>query len=62
MTFGGQPLPDAAWLYAGVTPGNPGLYQLNIQVPADTPDGDYAITLSIGGSASPPGGYITVKK
>ena len=62
VTFGGQTLPDAAVLYAGVTPGSPGLYQLNMQVPADTLDGDYAITLSIAGNSSPAGGYITVKK
>ena len=62
VTFGGQTLPDAAVLYAGVTPGSPGLNQLNIQVPVDTPDGDYAITLSIAGNPSPVGGYITVKR
>jgi uncharacterized protein (TIGR03437 family) len=62
VTFGGQSLPDSAVLYAGVTPGSPGLYQLNIQVPADTADGDYAIVLSIAGNPSPVGGYITVKK
>jgi len=62
VTFGGQTLPDAAVLYAGVTPGSPGLYQLNIQVPGDTVDGDYPVTISVGGNPSPAGGYITVKK
>ena len=62
VTFGGQTLPDAAVLYAGVTPGSAGLYQLNIQVPVDTPDGDYAVAISIAGNPSPVGGFITVKK
>ena len=61
VQFGGTTLPDNAVLYAGVTPGSPGLYQLNIQVPADLPDGDYAVSISIGGNTSPSGGYITVK-
>jgi uncharacterized protein (TIGR03437 family) len=47
-------------LYAGVSPGSAGLYQLNIKVPA-LADGDYPVTLSLGSFTTPAGGYLTVK-
>ena len=61
VTLGGSVLPDANVLYAGVTPGNPGLYQLNLILPDDTPDGDLPVVLTIGGVSSPAGAYLTVK-
>ena len=51
----------ASVLYAGVSPGTAGLYQLNIRVPAGLADGDYPISLRLGGFVTPSGGYITVK-
>ena len=48
-------------LYAGVSPGTAGLYQLNIRVPDGLNDGDYPITLRLGSFVAPPGGYLTVK-
>ena len=50
VTLNGRELPPADVLYAGVTPGNPGLYQLNLMVPHDTADGDLPIVLTIGNS------------
>ena len=47
-------------LYAGVSPGSAGLYQLNIRVPA-LGDGDYPVTLSLGSFNAAVGGYLTVK-
>ena len=47
-------------LYAGVSPGSAGLYQLNIKVPA-LADGDYPVTLSLGSFNAAVGGYLTVK-
>ena len=48
-------------VYAGVSPGIAGLYQLNMRVPAGLADGDYPISLRPGGFVTPSGGYITVK-
>ena len=62
VKFGSTNLPASAVLYAGVSPGTPGLYQLNIQVPLDTADGDYPIGLTLGGFTTPAGGFVTVKK
>jgi len=48
-------------LYAGVSPGSAGLYQLNIRVPTPLPDGDYPLVLTLGTFATPSGGFLTVK-
>jgi uncharacterized protein (TIGR03437 family) len=32
-----------------------GLHQMNIRIPADMPDGDHALVLTIGGASSPAG-------
>ena len=61
VVLGIVPLDTANVLYAGVSPGTAGLYQLNIQVPAGLADGDYPITLRLGGFVTPPGGYVTVQ-
>jgi len=60
ITFGGVQPAAADILYVGVTQ-NAGLYQVNLRVPAQVPDGDQPVVITIGGAASPPGGYITVK-
>jgi uncharacterized protein (TIGR03437 family) len=39
---------------------NPGVYQVNIQVPSKIPPGDQAFAIAIAGVSSPLGGYITV--
>ncbi|MCX6636410.1 MAG: hypothetical protein NT090_15230, partial [Acidobacteria bacterium] len=49
-------------LYAGVTPWSPGLYLLEIRLPADVADGDQAVRISVDGIASPEGGYIRVER
>ncbi len=48
-------------LYAGVSPGIAGLYQLNIRVPANLADGDQAVTLTLGSFQTPSLGFVTVK-
>jgi uncharacterized protein (TIGR03437 family) len=48
-------------LYAGVTPMNPGLYQLNLRLPDNVPEGDQPVVISIGGISSPTGGFITIQ-
>ena len=60
ITFGGVKLPASDILYVGVTE-NAGLYQVNLRVPNQVPDGDQSLVITIGGSASPAGGFVTVK-
>ncbi len=62
ITLGSTVLPAVNALYAGVTPNNAGLYQLNIRVPDTTPDGDQPVLISINGTASPSGAFIAVKR
>lgn len=59
VTVGGI---SAQVLYAGVAPGLAGLYQINIRVPANAPDGDLPVSATIAGASTPPGAFITVKK
>jgi uncharacterized protein (TIGR03437 family) len=61
VTVGGV----AATVYGGcaaLTPGNAGLYQLAIQVPASLADGDYAVIATVAGAQSPSTALITVQK
>jgi uncharacterized protein (TIGR03437 family) len=59
ISIGGATLGAADILYVGVTQ-NAGLYQVNVRVPDAVPDGDQAVTLTVGGVATPVGGFITV--
>jgi adhesin/invasin len=46
LYLSGNPVPVA---FGGLTPGSVGLYQINFQVPAGTPDGDLTLLVSQGG-------------
>jgi uncharacterized protein (TIGR03437 family) len=61
VTMGSVTLGQADVLYAGVSPGNTGLYQLNIRVPANLPDGDQPLTLTLGSYKTPSVGFVTVQ-
>jgi hypothetical protein len=62
ITFNGVALPQAAILYAGLSPGSiSGLYQINIQIPPNTPAGNIPVTVATAGSTSPSGTTIAVK-
>lgn len=61
VTLGANALPAANVLYVGVTPNDPGLYQLNILIPANAPNGDLPLVITIGGTSSPPGAFLTVQ-
>ena len=60
LTIGGLPPDDLA--YVGVSPCCAGLYQVVAKVPANAPDGDQQVVLTINGVASPVGPFITVRK
>ena len=50
VQIGGVTLSPADVLYAGASPGSiGGLYQINVRVPASTPNGDAKVIISIGG-------------
>jgi uncharacterized protein (TIGR03437 family) len=61
VTMGSVTLNQADVLYAGVSPGIAGLYQLNVRVPANLPDGDQPITLTLGSFKTPSAGFVTVR-
>ena len=60
VTFGGRELETSSVPYIGLTPGSPGIYQVNLQVPADMPDGDQVVTLEIAGRSA--SGYLRIYK
>jgi len=51
VSIGGRPVqPD----YAGLAVGSIGTYQVTFKLPADTPQGNWPLILSVGGVSSPP--------
>jgi uncharacterized protein (TIGR03437 family) len=62
ISLGSTMLDGTGVLYAGVTPGSAGMYQINIRVPASIPSGDQPVVMKVNGIASPSGAYITVKQ
>ncbi|MEO8025893.1 MAG: hypothetical protein ABI823_05450, partial [Bryobacteraceae bacterium] len=61
LTINGKEIPAGNISYVGVAPFSPGLYQVNVHLPADTPDGDLPVVITVGGVSSSPFAYITVK-
>ena len=59
VTIGGLP---AIVVGAALAPGNAGLYQVALQVPAGLPDGDQAVVAQVAGNTSPDGVLLTVQK
>jgi uncharacterized protein (TIGR03437 family) len=55
-----KPVPDENVLYAGLTPGFAGLYQINCRLPAETPPNP-EIRLRLPGQTSPPRLYLAVR-
>lgn len=62
VLLNGQALPPANVLYAGATPSSPGLYQVNLLLPDDTPDGDLSLVVEVAGIQSPAAAFLTVKR
>jgi uncharacterized protein (TIGR03437 family) len=46
--------------YAGVTPTDAGLYQVNVTVPAGIAPGNYSIVLNVNGASTPTGAFLAV--
>jgi uncharacterized protein (TIGR03437 family) len=60
VTVGGVDAP----VYGGtavLSPGFAGLYQIGVQIPASTPDGDAVVRATVGGVQSPGGVFLTVQ-
>lgn len=60
VTFGGIQLAPADVFYIGVTPGNAGLFQLAIRVPAAAQPGDNQVVLTVYGKSTPVGPVVPV--
>jgi uncharacterized protein (TIGR03437 family) len=59
VTLGGR---NVETQYAGVAPGFAGLYQINIQIPADMADGSHAVVARAGNTSTPPGAILAVQR
>ncbi len=57
VTVGGRP---ALVIFSGLAPGNVGLYQVNVVVPADAPTGRQPVTCTVNGVAAP-STFVTVQ-
>jgi uncharacterized protein (TIGR03437 family) len=63
VTIGGTTVPGSDIQFAGIAPASiSGLYQINVKIPATTPDGDIPVSVRIGGVDSPSGTTIPVKR
>jgi len=60
VLFNGEPIADDLILYAGVTPGFAGLYQINFRIPAGAP-ANPEIRLRLKGQISPPSLSLPVR-
>jgi len=60
MMIGNVPLTTSDVSYIGVAPGYPGLYQINLRVPATVQPGTQPVTLTENGVQAPAGGYLLI--
>jgi uncharacterized protein (TIGR03437 family) len=60
--MGGVTLASADILYAGLSGDAPGLYQFNVRVPANLPDGDTPVVVRIGGAETQAGASIPIQR
>ncbi len=60
VTDDGRPLDGSNFSYAGITTGYAGIYQLNIQIPANARNGDIPIRVRLGLQSSPEGSFLRV--
>jgi uncharacterized protein (TIGR03437 family) len=63
IRVGGTVLTPSEILYGGLAVGSiSGLYQFNIRIPPNTPDGDIPVEIEIGGAKTQPGATIPVRR
>ena len=62
VTLNGNQLADSDVLYAGIAPNYAGLFQVNIRIPDNAPNGDLAVSLTIDGVSTPAGAFLTVQR
>lgn len=62
VTMGGVALSQADILYAGLSPDAPGLYQFNLRIPSNLPDGNAPVSIRMGGAETQSGFAIAVKR
>lgn len=60
ITLAGNPVPQGSILYAGLTPGMSGLYQINLRLPATLPPNP-EIRMTMGSQTSPASVYLPVQ-
>ena len=58
VTLGGTGVP----VVGAALSADSGLYQIAIQIPASTPDGDYALAAVVNGAGSPSGVIVSVRR
>jgi uncharacterized protein (TIGR03437 family) len=61
VTYDGRPLDPANILYAGITPGLAGVYQLNLMIPLNARNGNIPIRVRFGLQSSPDGAFLRVE-
>ena len=62
VTFDGRPLNGGgSVLYAGVSPGLAGVYQLNLQIPPNARNGNLTLGVRFGSQSSPAGSFIRIE-
>jgi uncharacterized protein (TIGR03437 family) len=62
VQLGNRILTSQEVIYVGVAPFLAGVYQVNLLLPADLPDGDYPVTIFLGAFSSPRTGFISVRR
>lgn len=60
LTLGGEAIPAADILYAGISPCCAGVYQVDFVIPDDVPAGNLPLVITAGGISSPANAYLTV--
>jgi uncharacterized protein (TIGR03437 family) len=62
VTIGGTTLAASDVLYAGLSPQSiSGLYQFNVRIPSNAPDGDLPVVITLSGASTQTGATIPVK-
>jgi uncharacterized protein (TIGR03437 family) len=60
LTLGGEAIPVANILYAGLSPCCAGLYQVDFVIPNDVPSGNLPLVITVYGISSPGNAYLAV--